>query len=535
MRCPSCDTAIKDEAAAFCPRCGVPLASAEGEATTELKAGDTEVLGVNDTAAVERPAEAAPPDEAAPPVGAAPPDEAAPPVEAEADMPETTTGTDAPAATGAPPEEDEVAASQVAPAPAARERPGRIVRDLLVASRRAARTQGLAEIALAATMGFLALVACGAVLVVAAKLQYPFLGEGAGPFRILSAIVMTGLGVLRVPIHIGDLSLSALPLGALLAVGWMLTWATARIVARGPATSMRDRVLDGMKVAIPFALLCWISALVFRISEPPVVVAADAGAALLLSLLWGAIFGAIGGVRAFGPLRGLFKMGMHMLSERKRVLYEGLSTAGIILAVTVGAAAFASLVWIIVGLLSGRPSGGLGAGEAVAAVIYLIAFGPNVIVSIVSVALGAPVEVGAQVTASGRLVGPLKEISLFDWGGGGAPWYAFLLLLIPLGACLIAGFSARRSTRDAGGVVHVLVIAAAVFALVMFELAGLSEARLGAGLVRSRGFGRVAPDAGAVLLLSFAWVLVAGFVGWKIGDAGDPALSSEATRDGSAR
>jgi hypothetical protein len=54
--------------------------------------------------------------------------------------------------------------------------------------------------------------------------------------------------------------------------------------------------------------------------------------------------------------------------------------------------------------------------------------------------------------------------------------------------------------------------------LLAFAAAG--TARLGAGVVHRRGFAMVAPDAGTAFLLALAWVVVMGFVGWKLAERG---------------
>jgi hypothetical protein len=505
MRCPSCAAEIVDESPSFCPRCGTALtASTEGEATRELSAPPSEV------------------DSDAPPTtenAAAEPD-LAHPAEAE---PES----------GAPPDGGTVPIEEPPAQSPPTARPP-LVRDFLASLRRAARREGLVDIVGAGGFSFLVLVACGAVLVLAAKLQYASLGNDSGSFELLSAVVIVALGSLRVPIAIGELTVSALPLGVLLLTGWAMTWAAARVVRRGGAAGRRAQVLDGMKVAVPFALCCWIAALVFRIRTEPTPVAAGAWGALLIPAVWGALFGALGGMRASKPLRRHATDAMRRLRERHSIFYEGVGAAGMMLGLTIGLALFAAVLWIIAGLLEGRPAGDFGPAQAGAALIYLLAFGPNVIVSIITVSLGAPVEVGAQISSSGRMLGRLEEISLFDWGVSGPPWYAFALLAIPVLSCVLAGFAARRNARVPGDVVQILALAAGVYALVLFEFAGLAEARLGAGLIRARGFGRVAPDAASVLLLAFAWAVVAGFVGWRIGDAreGDDASAPEPSTGG---
>ncbi len=112
----------------------------------------------------------------------------------------------------------------------------------------------------AACLAFLVLLALGALLLVAAKLQYPGFGAGANPIEVLSAIVILGLAILRVPIHVDQLVVSVLPLGALLAAGFGIAWATS-VTLR---SADERRLLLGLSVGVPFGILCWLAALVFR-------------------------------------------------------------------------------------------------------------------------------------------------------------------------------------------------------------------------------------------------------------------------------
>ena len=105
-----------------------------------------------------------------------------------------------------------------------------MVADLVRSFPRVLRRDGWIDLLVAAFFSFLVLIACGAVLVAAAKLQYGFLGETASALDVLTSIVMVGVAVLRVPLEIGDLSVSALPLGALAVVGYALMWSSARVV-----------------------------------------------------------------------------------------------------------------------------------------------------------------------------------------------------------------------------------------------------------------------------------------------------------------
>ncbi|MFP5297608.1 MAG: DUF6350 family protein [Actinomycetota bacterium] len=478
MRCPSCDADIKEQDPSFCPRCGASLATSEAEATTEL-----------------RPT--------AEPV-------AAEPIAAEEGEREPAGGQAGTGTRRLDGSSDET--HPAAPAPE-RSMVGDLVRSLASVLRR----EGLGDLLTAGIFGFLVLVASGAVLAAAARLQYPFLGEGASPWSVLCGVVIVGIGILGAPISIGEISVSALPLGALALVGVSLAWATRRLVARGPSVRLADAVRDGMKVSVPFGLLCWLAALVFRIRVEPTPVGVDVGAALILGLLWGALFGALGGARSVKPLAAHVGDLKAHVARRARPISVALSAAALMLVVSAIGTVIAGLLWVIVGLLGSDE--GIGSGEVAAAVLYLIAFGPNVSIAIGAVAHGAPIDVGAQVTAAGRQIGSVEEISLFGWGDGGPPWFAFLLLLIPIAAGLLGGFYARRAARREDSQLHVLGVAACSYGIVLGVLASLAEARLGAGLVRERGFGMVAPDPWMLLLLAVAWALAVGFVGWHLADA----------------
>lgn len=461
MRCPNCDATILDAEALFCPRCGNPLGATEGDATTELKP-EPETLAMRTR-------------------------------EEQPQSPKTT---------------------------------GPSFIDEFTTSLRAYLRQGAwGPLTVAAAFGFLGLLAAAAILILGAKMQYPDMGAGSDPLHALSALVIVALGILRVPIHIGDLTVSALPLGALGGVGYLTVWATARALRRRGLVDLRTSLAEGVKLAVPFALICFLAALVFRIRAEPTPVAADAGGALLFGAIWGAAFGALGGVLAAGTLRGQVAAAMAEIRLRWEFIFSGMVAGGVMLAVGMILSALAALVWVIAGLIGGGPNE-FGLGEAGAAIVYLAAFAPNVIVSILAVGLGAPVEIGAQVSAAGRLLGPLSEVSLFEWGGGDPPWFAYLLIVIPVLAALAGGFAAHRSVRRSGSsgvaaklMLPTLVVAAATFSFVLFELAALSEARLGAGLIRNRGFGRVAPDAGMVLVLAACWAFVVGLAGWKLAES----------------
>ena len=356
----------------------------------------------------------------------------------------------------------------------------------------------------AACLSFLVLMALGALLLVAAKLQYPSFGAGANPIEILSSITIVGLAILRVPVHVGDLVVSVLPLGALVAAGAGIVWATSVTAKdRSPRSA-----IQGAAVGIPFALVCFLAALVFRFGGRNEVFAGALGA-LFWGLAWGSAFGALGVVVGRGRTtlwRAVTQAG------GKGVVHRGVAAASIALGSAAALAAAAMLLWVIVALIRGAPGPKFGAGDALAAFVYLFAFGPNVMVSLIALGVGAPVYVGARVTVAGSGVGDVQRIWMF----GEAPGYVGFLMLIPLLACSLAGFWLRRTSSSAS-FPRELPVFAAVFASVLALLAWLGEARLGASLL-GRGIARLDVDAPATFALAFLWALAAGFAGWWLAD-----------------
>ncbi len=357
----------------------------------------------------------------------------------------------------------------------------------------------------AACLAFLVLLALGALLLVAAKLQYPAFGAGANPIEVLSSITILGLAILRVPVHVDDLVVAALPLGALLAAGAGVAWATSVTArGRGPRT-----LRDGAAVGVPFALICFIAALVFRFGGDSEVYA-GAPSALFWGLVWGAAFGMLGVAIRSGdrlrPWRAVTELGRGGLVKR------AIAAAIIALAAVAVLAGAAMLLWVIVALVRGAPGPRFGAGDALAAFLYLLAFAPNVVVTLAALGMGAPVYVGARVTVAGADVGEIDRIWLF----GEAPGYAGFLMLIPALACSLAGFALRRLSGSSSFPKE-LPLFAAIFATALALLAWLGEARLGASLL-GRGFARLDVNAGATLGLAFLWALAAGYVGWWLAD-----------------
>lgn len=457
MRCPSCGADISDPLAAFCPHCAAPLGDEHAEATTRL----------------DVPADA-----------------------------EQTSTLVTPEVTGTPVEHKEPAVLQRAAE----------LHDRL-------DNTGWLDVAAAAALGFLVLLVVGGLLVVAAKLNFPSIGAGADLLGAFTAIVMAGLGSLGIPIVIDGLVVSALPLGALLAIGAGIMWGVRTSSRDASFTSVIGAVAHGARVGVPFGLLCWFFALVFRLrGQHPV--GSDAGVALLAGLFWGGLFGALGAVRVVEHLKVAVRRISSGLRARDRTSFEGASTGLVMLSAVTVLGAGATLLWIIAALARGAPGDHFGAGDAFAYLVYLAAFFPNIIVAIVSLSVGGPLDVGAKVNLGGELVGPLREYSLATWGRGDPPGVVWLLMLVPLLACALAGFVASRRATDQKSMVPVLLIGSAVFAVTITLVGAIGRLRM-AGVVKGSGYGVIEPRVAMVLMFAFLISGIVGFLGWNLAQRTD--------------
>lgn len=482
VRCPECGAEIKDDEAVFCARCGHPLGDPQAAKTESLDVpGDAHTSEFGATGEV-------PVADQEPPAGAA-----------------TGTATDEPPADTGDAERS----------PRTRSFP---VGDLARSIARTLGTGGWGDASLAALIAFAGLLLVGLVLILGAKLEFPQLGAGSNPLKVLSWVVMIGIAVLGVPLEVGSLQVSVLPLGALAAAGLFIAWAARNSLRGKDAYTRGRRAAEGAKIALPFAALCFLGALLFRHDLGRSVASVSPGMALLLGAFWGAAFGAVGGLLAHESMRKSLGYILGRIRSRSVAAYEGIFAGGVMIVAMATLCSMALLLWVIVGLASGAPRPGFTLGDALAAVIYLAAFLPNVLTCIAALSLGAPIEVGSQVTIGGGSAGALQQVSLFSWGDAGTVWFAALLLALPLAAGLLAGFSARRRTERPDRMLEVLLWAALTFAFVMGSLSVLGTARLGAGLVRDQGFALVSPRSGAVVLLSLLWAAGAGWLGWRLAE-----------------
>ena len=359
----------------------------------------------------------------------------------------------------------------------------------------------------AAALSFLGVLALGAILLLAVKLQYPNLGAGANTVDVFSSVVILALATLRVPVHLGELTVTVLPLGALIAVFFIVRWACK--VAAPSAPPRR-----GLLVGILFGFMAMLAALVFRFRFEPDAVYAGALGAVLAGFVWVSLFAALAFQAAREPLAKTAGRRLARLRESSPSLFEGIRAAGVMLAASFVLGTAAGLLWAIVVLLSGGGPHDLDGGDLVAALVYVAAFAPNLVVTVVSLSVGAPVDVGAGITIHGKVRGDVEQWSVVSDGAGAS----VLLLLLPLSCCMAAGYWARRNSLRPERVGRTLATAALVFASALALLGWLGEARLGAELASSRGFGVLAPRAWVVFVLAALWAGGGGYAGWALAE-----------------
>ena len=509
MECPSCGAAVRDPDAVFCARCGQRLH--DETATNEATPGDS-------AAPTKQRVEEGSPrpnyDPGPAPSSAAPPSEGA--VTAQQPGPPDRPSIESPyggyegGAIQPPTTEEPPAESKKTTVP---------VREFAVALQRSFASGRWGQFAGAAAIGWLTLVGMGALVVAAAAIGSGGFGPGIDALDTLSLVVLFGLSIMGVTLEFSNLgpvgpSFGMIWLGGLLIFGFALSWATARAVDRRGHDDPKGSMIEGAKVAIPFALYCLLAALLFKITDVGTL-GASAPQALFIGLFWGVLFGALGGLRAREPLSAIWRRLLESVKAKRRSAYEGLASAGVMLGTTALASAAAFLLMIIIALARGDSLDGLTLGSVVAALIVLILTLPNVLSLIAAVSLGAPLSGFA-----GSL-GENANISIIGFGGRTSGTLVLLLLLIPLVSCTLGGFSAYRQSLDRSKMVDILVTAACVYAGTLAVLALLNGFSFASG-VEGVNIGVVSTNFLLVALLGLAWAALFGFAGWKLGEMQDP-------------
>ena len=453
------------------------------------------------------------------------------------------------------------------------------VRDFAIALGRSFTSGGWPQAAAAAGLGFLALLGLGALIVVAIVIN-DGLSPGLNALDVLAAVVLFGESIMGVDLQahfegpiegfrgFEPAAFTMVWLGALLAFGYVLSWAVARTARgagsagpqdergagsagpqdergagsagpqdeRGPQDPKRQ-ALGGAKVALPFALYCLVAAWLFKVPGVESTLSANAGQAFVIGAFWAALFGALGGLRAGGSLKLVSERGLQWFKSKRRAVYEGMSAGGIMLGTTALASAAAFLIIVIVALARNDLFGGLTIGGVLGGLIVLAFTLPNVLSLVASVALGAPLTARFDAPIGPDLGEPgflgIDSLSIIGIGGRTSGELAFLLLLIPVLSCLLGGFSAYRHSLDRTRWREVLGSAAVTYAGVLALLSLLNRVNFEGGAALFGLTGHVAVNFFAVLFLGLVWGAVVGFAGWKLAEVQEPApQSSSPTKPG---
>jgi hypothetical protein len=396
------------------------------------------------------------------------------------------------------------------------------VREFAVALQRSFASGRWGHFAGAAAIGWLTLVGLGALVVIAAAVGSDGFGPRIDALDTLSLVVLFGLSIMGVGLEVTNLgpvgpSFAMIWLGGLAIFGYALSWATARAVApRGP-DSRRALMVEGAKVAVPFALYCLLAALLFKITDVGTL-GASAPQAFFLGLLWGVTFGALGGLRSRESVVAIARGLIEGAKTKRRSAYEGLAAAGVMLGTTALASAAAFLLMVIIALARGDSLEGLTIGGVIAALIVLILTLPNILSLVAAVSLGAPLSGFAGA------LGVSENVSIIGFGGRTSGTIVLLLLLIPLVSCTLGGFSAYRQSIDRSKMTDILVTAAVVYAGCLALLALLNGFSFASG-VEGVNIGVVSTNFLLVAVLGLAWAALFGFAGWKLGEMQDPETS----------
>ena len=329
-------------------------------------------------------------------------------------------------------------------------------------------------------------------------------------------------------------------LGTVLLV-WLLIRA-GRDLGReaGPAAPLWVRAVNGAKVAIPYAILCFGVAWLVRFSIPTpqgqVTIHPSYLAALLWPLALGLLFGALGGLRSAGDEQwaasAWWQRARGALAGAGWMITLGLafSFAGLLVLAVVKPSA---TVDYFQGIFEG------GALSGVAGIVATLMVVPNMAAFILF-----PAMIPTCLTASAQVVGPSFSFCVLSWTqfpreveGAGAqaiptgalpnpPFGYYLFVLAPLLAVILGGMLAARRGRaqtrqeaiglGAGAGFLFGLVALLVIILSAFTAAGTVTA---AQAAQTQSFGaslRFGPDLFPGFLIAMAWGVIGGAIGGLI-------------------
>lgn len=333
---------------------------------------------------------------------------------------------------------------------------------------------------------------------VTALVLVTLVAAGSDLTNVGASAAATWLAAHQVPLTIAGSPLSVLPL---LPTG-LLIWVTARSTATATAAGADPRWVLSAAIAGPLVVVASAVMLTHNVAgQLPL-----AGPPVALTVF------VVLAVHLFGGLLGLAQQPMLRARVRQRLpewVWDGAALARRALRnVLLGAAILTAfrLAWsapTVVNLVEG--GGGFigGLGLLALSVAYL----PNVVLGVLSVAVGPGAVIGqTTITAFGAVHAPLPPLPLLAViPDGDGSWWWPVVLLVPALAAVQLGRSAvdRCATRAAA---LRTVSAAAVLAGVVLAVVG----KLAGGTLGSGAYSPVAVPSVALGALSAAWLVIVG-------------------------
>ncbi len=329
----------------------------------------------------------------------------------------------------------------------------------------------------------------------------------------------TWLAAHQVPLNISGSPLSVLPL---LPTG-LLIWATYRSTAGDPVADEDPRWVLGAALGGPLVL----AAMALTVTHGFAGAVPVAGPPVVPTVL------IVLGVHALGAVLGLAQRAA--LRDRVRCALPGWAIDGAALVprvlkrLAIGATAL-SVLCLVCSLSTAAELTGSGGGftGGVALIVVSLAYLPNVVIGVLSVAVGPGAALGqTTVTAFGAVHAPLPALPVLAVVPQGAgSWWWLAVLAVPVWASVALGRAAAQRHDDRTDALRAVGIAAV--------LAGCALALLGAMAGGVLGTGEMSPVSVPALAFGAVGALWLAVVGaatvltqrWRTGDAGAAKKSS---------
>jgi hypothetical protein len=282
----------------------------------------------------------------------------------------------------------------------------------------------------------------------------------------------------------GNVSMVVSLLGGFGVMAWSLV-AAGRVAVAGSEAGhqVRVAVVQGVKIGVAFAAILYVASFLVSLVSDVVSFGPSHPGALGVGLLWGFVFGTVGGLRAahHGDWFGLiadavpdrFQRWVHATWGALRGVGNGLAVAALVTVLLVGYA-------IVQSSGSETAAGGGGLAEIVLTVIAGLLVLPSAVVDGLLFAHGGTMQIGASVAGLPRASAGFNLLEFPKDAGlasGLAPWYLFLGLLIPIGVVLAAGHAAaaRAGVRSRDEANKVGVRVGVPYAILLWVLAMLAR------------------------------------------------------------